>query len=91
MRRRPKSKSGYWGVSWIEGSNKWRVSLRNGPEHIHVGLYSDIIEAAKAYDIAKLAKYNGQEQIRLNFPKDKVQPPPSGLRPLAIGRQDLFK
>lgn len=43
--------SRYRGVSWCEGSGKWRVQIcGTSRASVHVGLFDDEIEAAKAYD-----------------------------------------
>lgn len=42
--------SGYIGVSWNTNAKKWRSSIEIKGKSIHLGYFSDIIEAAKAYD-----------------------------------------
>lgn len=44
------NKSGYRGVSWDKSSNKWEVSIGVNKKTIKIGYYTDIIQAAKAYD-----------------------------------------
>ena len=42
--------SGYRGVYWSSQHNKWRVKIEVNKKSIELGLYKDIIEAAKAYE-----------------------------------------
>ena len=49
--------SGFKGVRWNQG--KWQVSIRAKSTRIHIGVFSDLIEAAKAYDAAAI-KYHGK-------------------------------
>lgn len=49
--------SGFKGVSWAYG--KWRTRITVEQKIIHIGRYSDIIEAAEAYNIAAV-KYFGE-------------------------------
>lgn len=62
--------SGYVGVSWHAGTNKWQTSIKVNSKRIHLGLFDDKIEAAKTRDKAAL-KYHG-EFARLNFPELKL-------------------
>ena len=61
--------SGYKGVSWHKATNNWRVSIGVDGLWFHIGYFSEdqLIEAAKAYDVAAI-KYHG-EYARLNFPE----------------------
>ena len=62
MRNRKKqrnNKSGYIGVCLPTGYTKWKAAIRVNSKTIHLGLHSDIIEAAKAYDKAAL-RYHGE-------------------------------
>jgi hypothetical protein len=62
IRNSPKRKtntSGYKGVSWHKQHNKWASSIRLNNKDIHLGYYTDIIEAAKAYNEAA-QKYHGE-------------------------------
>jgi hypothetical protein len=55
-RPRPKNKfSKYYGVSKSNNPNKpYRAAFKYKGTHYHVGLYSDEVEAAKAYNKAVL-------------------------------------
>jgi hypothetical protein len=61
--------SGYKGVSWSSAANKWKASIKIGEKNTHIGLFTCLIKAAKAYDNA--AKKHFGEYARLNF-KDGV-------------------
>lgn len=53
------NKSGFKGVCMEKGSKKWRAAIKKDGKRIHLGLFSDKIDAAKAYnDAAK--KYHGE-------------------------------
>lgn len=64
--------SGYKGAFWDKYINRWKASIRINKIQKHLGVYADVITAAKAYDVAAL-KYHG-EFARLNFPEDKYDP-----------------
>ncbi len=59
------SSSKFTGVSWDKKCKKWRVRIHHKNKQIEIGLFTDEIEAAKAYDRAAI-KYRGQF-ARLNF------------------------
>jgi hypothetical protein len=44
------NKSGYRGVSWNTAYSKWEVSICINKVTIKIGYYTDVLEAAKAYD-----------------------------------------
>ena len=44
--------SNYTGVSWEKGRNKWRATIYVSGKKVHLGLYKDEREAAKAYNLA---------------------------------------
>jgi len=58
------TKSKYKGVSIHKSSGLWRARLKINKNELHLGLFKDEIEAAKAYNNAAL-KYFG-EYCRLN-------------------------
>lgn len=57
--------SGYKGVSKKRNAKKWESSIKYNQKSIYLGLFSNKIDAAKAYDIAAV-KYFG-EFAKLNF------------------------
>lgn len=59
------NKSGYKGVSLDKRSGKYRASITVDRRPIHIGLFENALDAAKAYDKAS-AKYHG-EYGRKNF------------------------
>ncbi len=62
---RKDSKSGYKGVCWNKADNKWRSQIRVNGKRKHLGLFTCLVKAAKAYDEAAL-KYHGKF-AKLNF------------------------
>jgi hypothetical protein len=54
-----KNKSGFKGVSSHQNSEKFRARLKLNGREIHLGLFSDKMEAALAYDLAAV-KHFGQ-------------------------------
>lgn len=59
--------SGYIGVDWHKRAGKWRARLKgNNGKEIHLGLFVDIIEAARARDRAAVDSH-GPFAV-LNFP-----------------------
>jgi len=57
--------SGFKGVHWDRGSNKWRTHIKIKGKQIHLGVFLSEIDAAKAYDRAAY-RYFG-EFARTNF------------------------
>jgi hypothetical protein len=41
--------SKYVGVSWNKAAKKWKVAIRDKDKRIHLGYYTDELEASKAY------------------------------------------
>lgn len=59
------STSGYKGVFWSKDSKKWQAQIQVDRKKIHLGFFSDPIDAARAYDNA--AKEHHGEFCRTNF------------------------
>ena len=59
--------SGYKGVSWDKKNSKWKVAIYVNSKYVHLGRFTDIEDAALAYNTAAL-EYHG-EFARLNFIK----------------------
>ena len=58
-RVRSDNKSGFTGVNWHNGSQKWRVTVHKDGKQFQVGMFDDIEEAAAAYKKAA-AKLHGE-------------------------------
>jgi len=67
-RMRSTNTSGYRGVYWNKKSKKWLAQIRVGPgkKRRFLGLFTDAVEAAKAYDA--VAREEHGEFAMLNFP-----------------------
>ena len=51
--------SGFKGVSWVKRDKKWRAAITINKKWIHLGVFKDKAEAAKAYNKAAL-KHHGE-------------------------------
>jgi len=60
--------SGYHGVSWNSQRQKWRAGIKFKSKAYHIGLYTNIEDAARAYD--KFARRMFGEFATLNFPDE---------------------
>ena len=58
--------SGQRGVTWSKDKRKWMVKINKNGDSIFYGYFSNIIEAAKAYDKAAIRFYG--KDAKLNFP-----------------------
>ena len=47
-----KNKSGFKGVSWAAHAGKWRTNIKVDGKHVHLGYFSDLHAAARAYNEA---------------------------------------
>jgi hypothetical protein len=59
--------SGYKGVSWSKPTNKWRARIMIEKKEVMIGLFTDKLEAARAYDKAALEHFG--EFAHINFPE----------------------
>lgn len=51
--------SGYIGVNWCELAKKWRGTITNKCEHLHIGLFNKAIDAAVARDNKAIELWGG--------------------------------
>ena len=59
------NKSGYKGVYWFSQRGKWRAAITLNGKNVHLGLFTDPADAAKAYD--KAAQEHFGEFARTNL------------------------
>lgn len=59
------NKSGFKGVSWHKKDNKYQASIQANGINIHLGYFTDPLDAARAYDEA--AKKHHGEFAKTNF------------------------
>lgn len=59
-----KTSSQYKGVIWNKHAGKWQVTIIVSRNYIHLGLFTDEIEAARAYNIAAVEHFG--EFAKLN-------------------------
>lgn len=50
----PRSSSGFFGVYWRKDRERWLAQIDVGSKQIYLGLFTDPIEAAHAYDEASV-------------------------------------
>lgn len=74
QRKQSGRSSKYKGVCWDKQTNKWIVHIRFNRTMIHLGRFSDEVDAARVYD--KAAKRYFGEYAKLNF--NEPSPPISG-------------
>lgn len=69
MNRGPQTnnKSGYVGVSWHKKCKRWRAEINAKGRKIHIGMFKNIEDAARAYDAMALRLHG--KWARLNFPR----------------------
>jgi hypothetical protein len=68
-RRARNNVSGFKGVSWSVASRKWRTVIRINNTQCSLGVFSNLMAAARAYDAA--AKKHFGEFACLNFPESE--------------------
>ncbi|MCX5632542.1 MAG: AP2/ERF family transcription factor [Phycisphaerae bacterium] len=68
--------SKYKGVCRDKKCGKWRAGISYQGKHIHLGMFDDEIEAAKAYDEAA-KRYHGEYAV-VNFEEDRIAAPSGG-------------
>jgi hypothetical protein len=57
QRKSPNNTSGFKGVSWDKGAKKWRAYIRVSYKLLYLGIFSDLFEAACAYDQAAVKHF----------------------------------
>lgn len=65
QRRHKNNTSGFKGVSWHANRGKWRAYITPNRKQIHLGLFDNTEDAARAYDAAALEHYGAY--AKLNF------------------------
>jgi len=65
--RKADSSSQFRGVTWSKAGMKWQAGIKVQGKSIHLGLFRDEFDAARAYDIAALEAFG--EFASLNFPE----------------------
>lgn len=59
-----RNSSGYQGVSWDVGTQKWRAKICLNRKQHHLGVFDSLEDAAKAYAAAKAELHNFQPTVR---------------------------
>lgn len=70
VRARVTNTSGYKGVTLHKQSGKWMATICVNAKKKHIGLFTDLVEAAKAYDARAVKEFG--DFAWLNFPKEKA-------------------
>jgi hypothetical protein len=68
QRLRTDGTSAYKGVSWHTQRGKWQAHIKRDDKHKYLGLFTDEIDAALAYDAAARELFG--EFAYLNFPNE---------------------
>lgn len=50
MRKSSRNTSGYTGVVWHPGTGKWRAQSRHNGKPVHLGVFENALDAAKAHE-----------------------------------------
>jgi hypothetical protein len=70
-RKKAGTSSQYLGVSWWEPSGKWKAQVKIPKGKVtYLGLFSEEVEAALAYDTAVRKLYTGY--VKTNFPAQQI-------------------
>jgi hypothetical protein len=64
MKKSIANKSGYKGVSWHNKAKKWQSHIMIANKNMYLGLFNDVKEAAKAYNIKAIEHFG--EFAKLN-------------------------
>lgn len=64
----PSNTSGYYGVSLLKRTGRWKATISHDSKAVHLGYHATAEEAARAYDTAAL-RFRGAFAT-LNFPDD---------------------
>ena len=64
-------RSGYKGVWFAGDKGLWRAAIVCYGRRMHLGYFTDKIDAARAYDAAAITYY--KEFARLNFPEESIR------------------
>jgi len=60
-----RNQSGFPGVSWLNGAEKWRASIQLNNKFIYLGFYDDPLEAYFVYWLAKQKLHTFNPSIRI--------------------------
>ena len=72
-RRHEDNRSGFKGVTWRKDAGKWVARIIASRRQIHLGFFTGIADAARAYD--KAARENFGEFACLNLPEKATDEP----------------
>jgi len=62
--------SRFKGVAWHKAAQKWQAQIQNVGKQMHLGYFTDEVDAARAYDAAARELFG--EFARPNFPEEVV-------------------
>lgn len=63
MKKRSDNRSGYVGVGWNSTANKWRSRIKMNGKEIHLGLFSNVKDAALAYNAKAIELFGDFAQL----------------------------
>jgi hypothetical protein len=58
------NKSGVKGVSWNKNTNRWRATIRINGRQLHLGLFDDLENAARAREAAELKHFKHPKPLK---------------------------